>query len=965
FKVNGGGVSLSDTALNSVKTTLKVSGQYIYTREGETPEINNVTTIFGTNAVNLLETTPQGEVNYDDVYVDKDGKLAMPYHTLNNEIAYQYPAGDEDFAEYGNPFKALSVADFEATAEPDVFALTDASKMKVAATAITGYNESIASFTVTVEDDKVIMIDITTERIKRGSDENEFYYVATYSLSVSDWGTAEVDSDKLNPYATAPEHTALKEALSAAYDAHNYKIHVYEIEPYSDYEDVEYYTYVTDTAIYYDCLDWEEGYVEMGDAVKSVYPFDYDPETYVVNLYDPSKNFPTLRSMRASFNKFNDFAPEVFEYQTEQDGSVTYTLHYDVNTTDNVRNVLLNFADGIDVIRLYTGYTYDVIITVKDGALHQVALSYLVGDAYVIRTLTYSDFDNTAMPISFDNCHKVSVLDEYAGTYTDGTITLVVDDEGITINGADYDVTDYSIQYDMFTGDWNGGEWYIARTSLKQLVLLNLDEDITYVLTSTAIDPVEIPSEFVGVWKGETNSNVSAFAYGKIELNGKMLKVLSYDEKEGLYAIDGNYTYRFLADEIEDEPVVSVIVYEDGISSSAYVLYKDDQAVLIPEVLVGTWEKEEYDHGYLYPTIYKAVVGLTTVSLNFDGNVPTVTIVSITNNGYTELTLDVDGVEYGLAEGYSSSQIEIYSIAERFSVTLDKVEESEVQPPAVEIPDTFYGTYAGSDNKGTQYIVTISESGIVVNIDGVDYNAVVTEYGSEYDELLFELNSGEYCITHDDLNPLAIYFANTDYDSYANYIYGTFAPYVEIPASWYGTYSYDNEGDLYTVSISASGVAVEIGGVEKTVVVLSYDSSFGGTITINMDDEDYYIAYKSQTEMYFNNDDFSVNLILVKSSDNGGIEIPDSFIGTFEGTDYINSVPVQIIITQDGIEVSINGEVKSASVEKIEEVLGVVDFYIIVDGMECKIYNTSGNSYLFSSVTDDGESLYAMISKQA
>ena len=47
----------------------------------------------------------------------------MPYHTKDNTVDYKLSA--EDYALYDNPFKTLTVDDFEATAEPNVFRLTD------------------------------------------------------------------------------------------------------------------------------------------------------------------------------------------------------------------------------------------------------------------------------------------------------------------------------------------------------------------------------------------------------------------------------------------------------------------------------------------------------------------------------------------------------------------------------------------------------------------------------------------------------------------------------------------------------------------------------------------------------------------------------------------------------------------------------------------------------------------------
>ena len=837
-------------AWESVSTTFKASGSYNFTIEGEDPQIINTTTVFGENAVSLYEIGEDGEL--DEVLVNLDGKVAIPYHTLDNKLEYDYPNEDVPFDEYGNPFKLLALTDFEATDTQNVYKLTADTKKDGAATAITGYVEKIESFTLTVESgkvNKVTKIEITTQRIKRGSGDNEYYYTSVYTFAISEWGKAEVEYDKINPYQTKTEHTALAQALAAAGNAKNYTVNVFEVE--AGEEDVVYDTYVTETAIYYACPGWENGYVQMGEGASTiVYPFNYDPDDELVTLHDAVKGFPTVTSMRATFD---GFAPEIFELS--KDGK--YVLRPEFNTPEYIGYILLNFANGLDEIMLYYNYTYSVSITIKDGALETVELSYYVYGADVVRTLTYSDFDETEMPISFDNCEKESVLDDFVGTYTDGTVTAVIDKNGIKINDTVYEVTNYDVQYGVFTGNWNGGKWYISKQGEKQLLLFN--NDTTYVLTSTAIDPVSIPEEFEGVWSD--SDNTVAIAYDKVEFNGNMLKVLSYDEDEGLYATDGEYTY--LLNVVKSE--LWVTKYSEGLTAKNYTLTKAEDAVLIPEELVGTFEKEDI----YYNEYYKAVIGLTTVTLELNGKNPTVTVVSATHDdGYWQLTLDVDGDEYYLTEGnYSADQIELYSIAARFSVTLDKVAGSEpTQPTVPEIPDKFYGAFSGEDD-GVTYVVTISVNGVSIKI-GDDEAILITDY--EYDD-------GE--------------------------------------------------------------ISFIVDGVEYGVVSYGYDSLV----------ESLY---------FYNYDGLYAELTRV------AVEIPDEFVGTFEGEDSYNNITVKLIVTKDGVEAYFNGEKKNATVEKVEynDYYDSYDLYVTIDGIACSL-GVYGSSYMLSSVDDWGDTLSALLKK--
>lgn len=737
-------------ALKNAKTTFTANGTSKYTIEGREPELTYLKTVFGNDVINLVVTSAAGEIEVDEVYVNKNGILAAPYHTVDNEIGYYMTT--DSYSEYDNPFKLLTPDDF--TENPDnVYALTDEAKMRVAATAITGYNEGIESFTVTVSDCKINNVDITTKRIKRGSGENEFYYVSEYTFTLGEFGTAQVDGDKYLPFETKPEHTVLKNALIAAANAKNYTIDVHEEEP--GYETFDYHTFVTENAIYMDLPKWEDGYVQSGNVVRH---FSYDSEKEVAILDDAVK-FPTIRSMRAGFT---DFAPEIFE----RDEYGVYTLRDDCYTYQNVRDVLVNFAEGVDWIKLYGNYTYDVKLFVKNDMLYQVELVYVVPNMNVTtRTLTYRDFDNTEIPISFENCEFKSILDDYVGTYTDGSVTAVIDSKGITVNGAVFEVTDYSAVYGLFGGNWNGGVWNIEKFGKNQLLFYNLDDSITYTLTNTEIEPVAIPEEYNGVWRIENNT--LAIAYNKAEYNGQMLTVLSYDEENKvLYAMRGDTSYRLFSGTKSGAPVIALVSYVDGMSQDYFDMAKEENAVIVPEVLIGTFEKEYVVQNYKY----RAVIGLTAVTLELAGKKPTVSLVSASDGRYGEITLDVDGVEYTITEHmYTSEKITLYSSEDGCNEVLDRTEDVEPVPPvigSVTVPESYYGDYMGSKD-GIYYFISISADGIIVTMNnGEEKNAAVTEYDDYWDEITLDIDGEEYYIVTNYEDETAIDFSNSDYSIY-------------------------------------------------------------------------------------------------------------------------------------------------------------------------------------------------------
>ncbi len=936
-------------AFNSVKTTFMAVGSYTYKEADQDPVVNSITTVFGTGAVSIVETDDKGEVLNDDIYVDKDGYLAQPYHTVNNEIAYNYPAVRERFEDYDNPFKKLTTADFTKTETKNVFALTAEGKADAAATAITGWNEGIASFTVTIGGGKVTRINITTKLINVASTS----YTSVYTFTLSEWGTAEVDEEATSPYKTTSEHTALKTALQAASQAKNYTVGVYEVELVADEDGSIYVTdplnyniFVTEKAIYIDCEGWEEGFVEIGEGTAAtVYPFTYDPETESGVLYDASI-FPTIASMRASFN---GFAPEIFV--TDDKG--TYVLRDDCDTMEIIHDVLINFAEGIDQIRLYAGYTFSVEFVLKDGALYQVELYYYV-DGIFRRTLTYGDWDDTTMPISFDNFETKSVLDDYAGTYTDGTVTAVINSNGIVINDEPYDITEYSIQYDMFTGEWNDGVWYIAKQGAKQLILLNTDDDITYVLTSTAIDPVEIPEEFDGVWK--VNGNTAAIAYDIVEFNGKPLTVLSYEEKDGsLYATDGDKTYRLLLQEKQDgSTILLVIVYVDGLSTAYYDMTAVEDAVIMPQVLLGTYEK--YDS--YYQEDYKIVITLTDVEITIGTQVQDLTISSVSQeeyhgSTYWEITLEIGEDTYYIDE-YATDVIQFFEPISRFSVNLNKTEGYGPAPaPSTEVPESFYGEYEAEEG-GVTYYVSISADGITVKIgNGQEKTATVLAYDDAYSVITLDVDGEEYYIATNYQDETAIDFSNSDYSIYVTLtpVGGdTPTPSVTIPEKFRATYEGAKNGVAYVVVITENGVAVSIDGVAKTVTVEEYNDT-EGYVAITLDGAEYSVmdaSYDSPvSQIRLMSADYSVMVTLNRSTETGDdVTIPEAFYGTFAGEDSFTHKTAKIVISADGLTVTIDGgtPVVATDLEVTEEEYGGVTNWAATFKVNGQAYSISEGS---------------------
>lgn len=831
-------------AFESVKTTFMAVGSYTYQEEGEDPYVYNVTTVFGDGAVNITETDETGDISNDDVYVDIDGKLAMPYHTIDNELAYLYPENDEEFADYDNPFKALTTEDFVATQTENIFALTDADKAKKAATAITGWVENIASFTVTIRDGKVMRINIVTDRIKQGADETAIYYKSDYTFTLSEWGTAAVDAEALAPYNTTAAHTALKNALEKASKAKNYTLHIYEQE--AGYEDLDYYVYVTETAIYDSCVGWEAGYVEMNldpddEDGMLVYPFrigdeEDGPEKDGKVVIRDAVDYPTVKSMRADFT---GFAPEIFE----NDGEV-YTLHSDcINYTDDV---LVHFADGADNIILYRDYALSVQITLKDGKLYQVEMYYYVYGALVKRTITYSEWDSTTMPISFDEWVKESVLDDYVGTYTDGpddkaTLVLKITNEQITINNYPVEIESYDYQIALFTVSYQGQTCYIRSMSKKQMVVLIGDK--LYNVTNIEIEPVNIPTEFNGAWK-DADGNSVTIAYDKVMFGADMLKVLSYDEDEGLIAVRGKVTYGMTVS--EDSSTLSVDAVNADLMHTQYALTKDASVTILPEAFVGTYA------AFRDMVDFKVVITLTGVTVKMDNDRSVATDVEVTTDPVkgTVLSFKLGDDDCVIAQQSFGSGINF--VCGSIDVNLPQTEDDDpADPPVVtvDIPEAFYGEYQYINvAEHEYYFLSIDEDGIIASIDmsSVEYTAEILEFDEEYDFMLTVSINGKtfyLCGSVDNMtddgkyNIIKLMNDKTGDDSievellrdgYEPENPDEPTPTFDIPTNFIGVYEGTRNGAEYVLTITETEMTLKVGDAESVkVTIKNYEITSG------------------------------------------------------------------------------------------------------------------------------------------
>lgn len=936
-----GNAALFAAALESVKTTFKATGSYLYEEETEDDEeteedetdyystVNKVVTIFGDGVLYQLETDETGDtVYYSDLYVDDDGVVAAVQRTVNNEVNLIKSAKNELYADFDNPFKWLTADDFEATKESNVFALTDLAKMKKAAMPITGWKEDIKTFTVSFAEGKITQIDIETLYMDVAIALPGVMYKSAYTFTLSEWGTAAVDSSLYAPYERDEEaHSALEAALAAMAEMQNYTYQVLDVEEGG--EDVLFNTYVTENAIYEACEGYWGGYVQ---SEGKVYPFSYNPASEEVKLTDATV-FPTIISMRANFN---GFAAELFEYQ----GEGVYVLRDNSLAGD----VLCNFADGLDNFKLYSDYTSNVKVTIKDGKLYKLEFDYEVyGSISASRTLTYSDFNTTEMPISFENVVKTSVLDAFVGIYSDGTHTAVITVEnGIVIDGEAFEVSQYYKDEAAFVGKWKDEAYVVQRLSLRQIVVYENVEEPTvfYTLNMTEYEPVEIPEEYLGVWtytdeKTQEVTDTVIITADTVTYNGEALTVLSYSEDEGLIAVKGDLTYSIYYSAADDENPerLIVVVIQDGDWIDIFGVVRSND-IVIPSLFVGTWEGTDN-----MGTNYKAVITQTGVEVTFGSTKKTATVDKVEYDEeyqYYTLTVTIDEVEYTFEEYYSNLLFSGGSV----NVTLRKTEGGDDPEPSGDIPASYYGTYEGEKDNVT-YKVTISADGILVKIgDADEVEAVFVSYDDYWDAMTITINGEEYGIATNYEDDTKIDFSNSDFS-----IYVTLSPVGNsgptIPEKFYGTYEGTKNDTDYQIIISADGIQVKIGtaaAVDAVIVEIDEDEVF--TLTVGTDT--YLLMQYGYDETFdaivFATSDYSLYMSLNRVAgttpepSNG---IPEKFYGMYMSEDeaYL------IMIDEDGIMISIDNEDAEVVITDYDDCEG---FTLTVNGEE---YYLTQNGY--------------------
>lgn len=692
---------MEENVFATLQGRLKVKGSYFYDADDDDYDFtHNIETVFGDKQISQIESDAEtGKVYFESVFGKNNRNITVIQHTNKNTVVEL--TSDELFETYYNPFDLLAASDFEKVSDTE-YVMYNAAKAKEAASALSGWTESIASFTITVENGVATKLHIVTERIQPSSASET--YVSTYDFDLSEHGTASVDTLYTQPYPHTADHDVLASALQAASKKAAYTVRHqgHEVgykepeggETRPGYGDTDYNVYVNEQMVYDSYKDEEHGYVALDGYV---YPFDYLKSSNQVVLRDPV-NVESIAYYQPSLLGF-DVA--LFKKVDEN----KYTLHQD----SMAQTVAPYFAIGNE--QAYYKYAQDLTLILADGALKQVVFTYKTYGIEETVTLTF-DFNTafdvkTDLGLDFENASKTSVLDDYIGQYKDSFGNfLTVDKSGFNYNGTDIAIDQYIAATETepayFIGTWNNKVVSIMKFSSKQILITSDDYSVNVTLDAVDPDIVTIPSKFIGVWKIDDAKNKLQYKVRvqshAVWVNGVECEIISYTESEGVAIKLGNDTlYLFDAAQDEEGKFVSAMIKYTNNEYVKFTLLETNESVgiEIPEEYVGLYMTDD--------ETYKVRITYSDITINGQPFTPT---------SYSS--------ETGFVGTYGTDTAFVVSFYSVFGkVNKDKLYISanggQVLERTTAFNTKYIGTWATDKDSTYDYTIVITDTSITVN----------------------------------------------------------------------------------------------------------------------------------------------------------------------------------------------------------------------------------------------------------
>lgn len=918
--------TMSEDVFATLKGKARFDGDYTYDHTvDEYDKTFCIVTVFGGDNISMTESDAEtGEVYYDYVYGKDNRRLTVINRTVDNQIVIT-PSNDL-FENYYNPFDKLSSGDFIKTGD-NVYSLTDKTKAKAAATALTGWQESIATFTVTVKDGKADSVHIATEKIYRLAD-SEDYYVSTYDFTVSEHGTATVDPFKLNPYPHDASHDVLQAALDKAAKKNSYSIRhqgheVGYVEPEGGetrpgYGDTDYKVYVTEDMVYDSYVGEEHGF-KLIDGY--VYPFTYSNTTNEIVLTDPIGE-----DMSAYKAIFNGFKVELF---TELEDNV-YVPH-----NGAIASIIAPcFGEGNE--KTQYSYATDFRIELKDGDLYKVIFTYKTYGIEETVTLTYDFETETDLSfLDFSKATKTSVLDDYIGQYKDENGHFcTVDKSGFVLDGEEIEITYYGKNeqgINCFVGNWKGNVVSILKWSSKQLIIQSDDLLVNYTLTSVETDDVTVPDEFKGVWQiknDEEDLHYKLVVQSRaVFLNGESLPLISYKESEGLAAKYGDSTlYVIDMDETDGEKTLfAAIVDSESNYISFYLTFVSaDVGIEIPKDYVGTYSDDDH----------KRTVIITDSAITVNGE-------TFKPESYTAEDGFVGSL--GSQKNYFIRFYEMAGTVDKDKIIVGVQSDNYILKRVAAPKENYIGTWeSDSEIEAYHYEVVFTETELFIN--GVSYEvAYDPTYGYKINWIDPAKPYTAYILFYYNRygNPMMVLY--DDNDLMVN-LFKKKA--TAVPAYMVGVWNGTNNRDEKAVELRIyenGNITLKSGDAEAEPINATYtDDAF----TFVRNGKTWQITYTGSKIIVFEAESFDATLTRTI-----GYIVPKGLYGQWKSTD-----GYAIDISENGIKFTVNEKTTTIAEAEIEDGKTVYYFTFTLDGVKYSgEYGTYGDKVMIMIYADDSD----------
>lgn len=866
--------TMPEEVLSGLRGIARFAGAYTYDVQ-ENDEYDArlyIDTIFADRYIWQREYDPaSGEVFYDNAYGRDGRRLTVIQHNADNTMSEL--VSDDLFENYYNPFDRLSAADFVQVAE-DVYSLTDKEKAASAARALSGWNESVDSFCVYVEDGRAVRVTVRTALIHPS---DTLSYISTYEYTVSEQGTAAVDPERIAPYRRTAAHDILETALRAAQASGSYIIRhqgheVGYVEPDGGetrpgYGDTDYLVYVTPDLLYDSYAGEEHGFKLLNGYV---YPFDVDQAGRVV-LHDPVN----VADISALAPCLTGFTVELFR----DDGDGVFTLR-DSSAAGTVARL---FAVGNE--QASYAYATNFSIRLRDGKLWQAVFTYKTYGIEETVTLTY-DFDTPIrLSLDFDSATKQSVLDAFVGQYRDDAGHFChVDGSGFLLNGIEVSVQSYDSENGIFIGSWDGNTVYIQKLSSLQLMVYTEDMRIAWTLTSIADVDVTVPAAYRGTWEYHDSEYDDVFRIQShvIFYNGEALTLISFTESEGATAealtegsANKGKTFNF---HLSGDGILLVTIVSEDLTMEPFTVKKtsDDPGVEIPAEFVG---------------IYLSADGSRKVVITYAG-------ITVDGKPFLPDSYTADGGFIGTWDGQSGYAVQFYGVAgtvnkDRLLIGLPG--SNATLERTASLSEKYIGTWQST---GREYTVVITDTSVTVNGKTVPFR-LDAEYG-----YALELESSAY-------TTFLLYYVN-EYGNALIALYddaGTLfnllpVEPVAVPGAFLGVWKGADGSHGWTVTVGSDGT-----------VTLLRDDGTRLTPSIASQRENQLILESGTSKWSLSlREDGTLNLFCVDEADVTlhraiSIAVPEKYCGSWASTDG----RFRLVISADSFAFTVDGRTVSVT----------------------------------------------------